>query len=126
MRANLARAGLADARRALVLRTERDAVPLLVRAGEVAVAPAGPEEEAGVVELPEWQFTQLLAGYRAVEESDARGGGGDLEILDALLPKTWPLSLPDPDHFDPVAPPSSFAPAALERARAARLPWTRG
>lgn len=126
MRADLARARLPTGRRALLLRTERDAVPLLVQGGEVAVVPAEPGEEAGVVEMPEWQFAQLLAGYRAVEETDAKGGGGDLALLDALLPKRWPLSLPDPDHFEPVAPPWSFAPEALERARAARLPWARG
>jgi len=126
MRASLAGSGLPAEDRALVLRTERDAVPLRVRGGEVQAAPAASGEPAGEVSLPDWQLTQLLAGYRAVGETDAKGGGGDLELLDALLPKTWPLSLPDPDHFDPVLPPWSFAPAAVERARAVRLPWARG
>lgn len=82
--------------------------------------PARPE---GVPLLPHWQLTQLLAGYRAVEDLDPPLPGGDAEALKAVLPKAWPYSVPDPDHWEEIAPPDPYAAAAEAVVRKTVLPW---
>jgi hypothetical protein len=73
--------------------------------------------------LPHWQLTQLLAGYRAAGEFDPPLPGGDAEALKAVLPKAWPYSAPDPDHWEHVVPPDPYDAAAEEVVRKTVLPW---
>jgi hypothetical protein len=89
--------------------------------GQVSCVEAPARPDAAV--LPHWQLAQLLAGYRAVEELDPPLPDGDAEPLKAVLPKAWPYSAPDPDHWDDVQPPLPYAPEAAEVVRATVLPW---
>ncbi len=75
------------------------------------------------IELPDWKFVQLLAGYRSVTELDAPLTAEQEDVLSMLLPKTWPYSLPDPDVWDDAEPPTPYAPAATESVAGTRLPW---
>jgi len=75
------------------------------------------------IELPRWQFTQLLAGYRGVNELDADLSPAQQETLGLILPKTWPYSLPDPDLWSAVAPPRPYEAAAARVVEATSLPW---
>jgi len=77
----------------------------------------------GTIELPQWQFTQLLAGYRGAHELDADIGEHELEALDLILPKTWPCSLPDPNVWEDVQPSEPYAEAAAALVRHTVLPW---
>ena len=86
----------------------------------VCVETARPE---GATLIPHWQLTQLLAGYRAVGELDPPLPGGDAEALKAVLPKSWPYSSPDPDHWEDVARPDPYSPAAEAVVRETTLPW---
>ena len=76
------------------------------------------------IELPRWQFTQLLAGYRGVNELDADLSPAQQETLGLILPKTWPYSLPDPDLWSDVAPPRPYTDAAARVVEATTLPWS--
>jgi len=75
------------------------------------------------IELPRWQFTQLLAGYRGVNELDADLSPAQQETLGMILPKTWPYSLSDPDLWSDVAPPRPYTAAGARVVEATTLPW---
>jgi hypothetical protein len=77
----------------------------------------------GCVELPRWQFTQLLTGYRGVNELDADLSPAQQETLGMILPKTWPYSLSDPDLWSGVPPPRPYAAAAARVVEQTSLPW---
>jgi hypothetical protein len=79
----------------------------------------------GATLIPHWQLTQLLAGYRAVAELDPPLPGGDAEALKAVLPKAWPYSSPDPNHWDDVQPPDPYSPEATAVVAKTVLPWYR-
>jgi hypothetical protein len=85
-----------------------------------------PSRPEGTPLLPHWQLTQLLAGYRAAEEIDPPLPGGDVEALKAVLPKAWPYSAPDPDHWEAVTPPNPYSAAAEEVVGKTVLPWYPG
>jgi len=82
-----------------------------------------PTRPEGVPLLPHWQLTQLLAGYRAVDELDPPLAGGDVEALKAVLPKAWPYSVPDPDLWEPVKRPDPYAAKSEDAVRKTVLPW---
>jgi len=76
--------------------------------------------------IPHWQLTQLLSGYRAVGELDPPLPEGDAEPLKTVLPKAWPYSAPDPDHWDDVQSPDPYSPAARAEVEKTLLPWYAG
>lgn len=107
-------------------------VPLMTTAGSWAIrigggqvvcveAPARPAASAPL--LPHWQLTQLLAGYRAVDELDPPLPGGHAEALRTVLPKAWPYSAPDPDHWEDVVRPDPYSPEAAAVVKETVLPW---
>ncbi|MHC4548684.1 MAG: hypothetical protein ACYTEZ_07885 [Planctomycetota bacterium] len=81
------------------------------------------EKVADSVELPQWQLTQLLAGYRGVTELDVDLTAAQEDVLRLILPKTWPYSLPDPDLWADVPPLRPYAPVAAAAVRETTLPW---
>ena len=81
------------------------------------------ERPADCVELPHWQFTQLLCGYRGVNELDADLTGRQAETLMRILPKTWPYSLPDPNLWEDVEPSVPFSKQAAKAVKETTLPW---
>lgn len=84
------------------------------------VRDAAPE---ACVRLPHWMFSQMLAGYRDAGELDTTVGDEDCAVLDALFPKTWPFSQPDPDLWDDMFPPLPLSDDASAKVRATHLPW---
>jgi hypothetical protein len=68
-------------------------------------------------------LTQLLAGYRGVKELDADLSPAQRRTLGVILPKTWPYSLSDPDHWSDVAPPRPYAAEAARVVEQTSLPW---
>ena len=103
--------------------TEGGAWLLRVAEGTVALTPLD-RVPAKALEIPRWKLTQLMAGYRAVRELDAALDAEEEEILNLLFPKTWPYSLPDPDHFDDVPPRRPWTDPATAAVRETRLPWS--
>ena len=73
--------------------------------------------------IPDWAFTQLLAGYRGVDELPAEILPEHAEVLATLFPKTWPYSMSDPDHWRSAQPSRRYGDAGAEVARRVRLPW---
>jgi len=96
---------------------------LRLHGGKVAFAPAATKPE-GTLELPHWKLTQMLAGYRGADELDVELAPEQEDLLHLLFPKTWPWSVPDPDHFDAVQPPRPYSEAAAAVVAQTRLPWT--
>ncbi|MCK6461077.1 MAG: hypothetical protein L6Q95_14440 [Planctomycetes bacterium] len=94
---------------------------LRIGAGQVVCVETPRPEGAPLI--PHWQLTQLLAGYRAVGEIDPPLPDGDVEALKAVLPKSWPYSSPDPDHWEAVKPPEPYSPAAEAVVKKTVLPW---
>jgi hypothetical protein len=95
---------------------------LRIRDGRVSCA-ALEQRAPGCIELPRWQFTQLLVGYRGVKELDAELRPAEQEVLATILPKTWPYSLSDPDLWSDVAPPRPYTSAAARVVGRTSLPW---
>lgn len=106
----------------LCISAAAEAWRLQVSAGKVSCT-ALDKWAPGCIELPRWQFTQLLAGYRGVDELDADLSPAQRETLALILPKTWPYSLPDPDLWNDVPPPKPYAPGATRVVEATSLPW---
>ena len=45
------------------------------------------------------------------------------QLLDMLLPKTWPFSMSDPDLWEDVEPPVPYSSEAAAVVAETRLPW---
>jgi len=97
---------------------------LRIADGAIAFPPLDRRPE-GVIQLPHWKLTQLLTGYRGVDELDVGLNAAQAELLTRLFPKTWPQSLSDPDHWEPVVPPRPYCDAAAAIVGDVRLPWAR-
>jgi hypothetical protein len=80
-----------------------------------------PGEEC--IAIPHWVFTQLLAGYRSVDELDVELRDDHRSVLRLLLPKTWPFSMPDADHWATRIPPEPYSKGALKQIERVQLPW---
>ncbi len=90
--------------------------------GKIAIAPmeGDPAESA---RIPDWAFSQLLTGYRGADELPAEIDPAHAALLAAVLPKTWPYSMSDPDHWRDVKPSRPYKQPGAEVARRVRLPW---
>jgi len=121
----LARAHAHETVAEIPLSTGSGAWMLRVDGGRV-VLDALERRAEGCIELPEWKFVQLLAGYRAVSELDAPLTAEQEDVLSMLLPKTWPYSLPDPDIWGAGDPPQPYTPAAAEVVARTVRPWAPG
>ena len=102
--------------------TDRGAWAFEVENGEASIQAIDPELEV-CVELPHWKFTQLLIGFRGTDELDIELSAEQAEVLQLLLPKTWPYSMPDADHFEPRTNPMPYTKQALKAVKEAVLPW---
>ena len=98
---------------------------MALRDGSVSVdaLDAVPEQ---CVRMPDWMLTQLLAGYRGGAELDAPMTDEERALLQTLLPKAWPWSMCDLEHWDPEVPRRPAGRAARKLMEASRLPWARG
>ncbi len=107
---------------AIPVRTGKAGWWIRLAPGKVSVASmeGDPDESA---RIPDWAFTQLLAGYRGVDELPAEIDPAHAALLAAVFPKTWPYSMSDPDHWEDVKPPRPYKPRGAEVARRVRLPW---
>jgi hypothetical protein len=81
------------------------------------------ERPASGVEIPHWALVQLLVGYRGVDEIEAEIPQKVREVLGLLLPKVWPYSMCDPDHWEKVEPPTPYGKAVRDVVARVRLPW---
>ncbi|MHC4934529.1 MAG: hypothetical protein ACYTGV_20345 [Planctomycetota bacterium] len=81
------------------------------------------ERPASGVEIPHWALVQLLVGYRGVDEIEAEIPPKEREVLGLLLPKLWPYSMCDPDHWEKVEPPVPYGAAVRDIVTTVRLPW---
>jgi hypothetical protein len=102
--------------------TTAGAWTLRIGGGQVTCVEMAARPKEGVP-IPHWQLTQLLAGYRAAGELDPALPGGHVEALKAVLPKGWPFSAPDPDHWEDVRPPVPYSAEAASVVRETVLPW---
>jgi len=93
--------------------------------GKVRLEPIEASPEV-CLPIPNWAFTQLLTGYRGVDELDIDIPAQQASLLAALLPKTWPLSVPDPDVWDKREAPTPYTRKAAKVVAATRLPWAPG
>jgi hypothetical protein len=118
----LAASGLRGASGTVTFVTEKGRWTIEIDEGFIAVGPAA-RENPEAVELPHWALTQLLMGYRGVEEVDAEIPRRQFELLSLLLPKSWPFSMCDPDHWRPLEPPIPFEEPARAAVERVRLPW---
>lgn len=118
----LARAGAQETEATVPVATSNGSWQFRIEGGTVAldVMNARPRE---CLDVPHWAFTQLLAGYRSVSELDAPLPPEHAALLETILPKTWPLSLPDPDVWDDVEPPMPYSEEAAAIVRETRVPW---
>lgn len=106
----------------IAVSTERGCWTLQAEEGRIGAAvEARPPPSA--VRMPDWAFTQMIAGYRSVEEIDAPLPPSARDWLRTVFPKTWPYSMPDPDHWEPVPPRNTLSPAAATVAASLSLPW---
>ncbi|MGH7161871.1 MAG: hypothetical protein ACREID_00190, partial [Planctomycetota bacterium] len=107
---------------ATAIATERGAWELRIAAGRVHFTSI-PEKPPRAVEMPDWTLTQLLAGYRGADELGVDLTDEDRALLTLLFPKTWPYSLPDPDHWEERKSRQELSPKAAAAVAATRLPW---
>jgi hypothetical protein len=121
---NLAGVGLDGLAVTLPFATEKGCWEMHIDGREVSFSTVDDPPE-GAIRLPHWVFTQLLVGYRGVTDLGVTLDADRTRLLRLLFPRTWPLSLSDPDHWESVAPPLPHGPKARERARSVELPWTR-
>ncbi len=78
------------------------------------------------IDLPRWAFAQLVTGYRSMDEIDVEVDPEHRAMLDMLLPKTHPYSLPNPDVWnDAATPPDPYSAEALKVVSQTKLPWAR-
>ncbi len=119
----LARSAYAEENRKLALASERGSILLELRQGTILASATEPPAPDHALLLPDWQLTQLLAGYRGIREVEWPTSPVEVDILDVLLPKAPLYSLPDPDHWDdvPLRQPRSEEAEAVVRATI--LPW---
>ena len=117
----LKRRGL-DLSVSIPIHTDHGHWSLNVREGEATIdGHDGPGE--GGLEIPHWALTQLLVGYKSVDELDADIDEEQRSVLRLLFPKTWPFSMPDPDHWATRIPPYPYSKEALTFIEHLRLPW---
>ena len=102
--------------------TDRGPWELGVRHGKVALR-ARTREAGDAIRIPHWAFVQLLVGYRGVDELETEVAPRHAEILELLLPKTRPYSMPDPDHWESVKPPAPYSKRAEAVVKRVSLPW---
>jgi len=121
---NLAGAGIDGLGITLPFATEKGCWELRIDGREVAFATLDDAPEHAL-RLPHWVFTQLLTGYRGVTDLGIALDPDRTRLLRLLFPRTWPLSLSDPDHWEPAEPPLPYGTEAREVARSVALPWTR-
>lgn len=108
--------------RETAIRTERGTFLLRAEEGATALVPtAAPPADA--IGIPDWAFTQLVAGYRAAEEIDAAMPDDARAALAAVFPKCWPYSVPDPDLWDDIPPRHKLSKAARAHVASIELPW---
>jgi len=119
----LARAGATDVRATIAIATERGCWEIRVEDGRVGCAPTTRAPER-CIEMPHWALTQILAGYRSVRDLDTEMDDEQRELLRLLLPKTWPYSMPDAEHWEEGSSPQPYSDAAAEVVRSVRLPWS--
>ena len=98
---------------------------LRLRDGSVSVETldAVPEH---CVNMPDWMLMQLLAGYRGGAEIDAPMKDEERALLQTLLPRAWPWSMCDLEHWDAKVPRRAACKAARKQMETLRLPWARG
>lgn len=118
----LERAGANGLQMRIPIATDRGAWAIEVEEGRASIQAIDPELEV-CVDLPHWKFTQLLTGFRGTDELDIELTPEQAEVLQLLLPKTWPYSMPDGDHFEPRQNPYPYSEQALEAVSKTVLPW---
>jgi len=102
--------------------TDRGAWAIEVEQGAAEITAIDGELEV-CVEMAHWKFTQLLTGFRGTDELDLDLLPEQREVLKLLLPKTWPYSMSDADHWEKRQNPMPFSKQALRRVHATKLPW---
>jgi len=112
-----------ETKAAIPISTGAGAWVLQVESEQVRLEPIEVSPEI-CLQIPHWAFTQLLAGYRGVDELDIETPAQQADLLTALLPKTWPLSVPDPDVWKKLEPPAPYTRKAAKVVAATRLPWS--
>jgi len=117
----LRRRGLELAAR-IGIQTDRGQWSLNVDGGKATMEGVDAPEKGGL-ELPHWVLTQLLVGYRSVDELDVDIDDERRSVLRLLFPKTWPFSMPDADHWTTRIPPAPYCKEALPIVEETRLPW---
>jgi hypothetical protein len=121
---NLASAGVQGLRASIPLATEKGSWFLKVEGGKVSLEPCRQPVEDSLF-VPHWAFTQFLAGYRGATELGVETDEQTQRILRLLFPRTWPYSLPDPDHWETLPPPDPYAPEVKEKVVRMEMPWAR-
>ena len=121
---NLAGAGVQGLRASIPLATEKGSWFLKVEGGKVSLEPCRQPVEDSLF-VPHWAFTQFLAGYRGATELGVETDEQTQRILRLLFPRTWPYSLPDPDHWETLPPPDPYAPEVKEKVVRMEMPWAR-
>jgi hypothetical protein len=104
------------------IETERGAWALEVENGTVSMETVDASLEVPV-RVPSWRFTQMLSGFRGGDELGVELFPEQHEVLSMLFPKTWPYSMPDPDHWASRKHPRPFSRAAWRHVSQVELPW---
>jgi hypothetical protein len=118
----LARTGAQETEATIPVATSAGTWQFRVESGAVSLETIE-SRPRGCLDIPHWAFTQLLAGYRGVSELDAPMPAEHAALLETILPKTWPLSLPDPDVWEDLQPPIPYTDEAALVVGETRLPW---
>ena len=118
----LERLGAQSLRMRIPIATDRGAWAIEVEEGGARITAIDREQEV-CVEMPHWKLTQLLTGFRGTDELDMDLLPEQREMLKLLLPKTWPYSMSDADHWQERRNPMPYAKQALSRVHRTKLPW---
>ena len=108
--------------RTISIRTDRGAWTLRAQMSSLRITEEK-ETPENAIRLPDWVLTQLLMGYRSAYEVPVKMTREDRDLLNVLLPKAWPYSMPDPDLWDGTEPPIPYTAAGKKAAAATALPW---
>jgi hypothetical protein len=106
---------------------EGDRAALRCEGGKITVGPVEDESYfvGHTVRIPRWAMTQLLLGYRTVEDFPASVVRSQRGRLARLFPRTWPLSLCDHDLWELALRKRDprYEPEVLKKVRSLRFPW---